>query len=201
MNLSLAENKGTVEVTDASFGREYNEGLVHQVLVAFMAGSRQGSRAQKNRSRVSGGGKKPWRQKGTGRARAGTSRSPIWRSGGVTFAAQPQEHSVKVNKKMYRGALRCIWSELIRQERLVVVEDLVIEQPKTKMLVEKLRVLGLSEALIVVEKIDDNLRLASRNLSKTDVRDLTHIDPLCLISNEKVLVTAGALKGLEAALS
>ena len=201
MNLSLAENKGTVEVTDASFGREYNEGLVHQVLVAFMAGSRQGSRAQKNRSRVSGGGKKPWRQKGTGRARAGTSRSPIWRSGGVTFAAQPQEHSVKVNKKMYRGALRCIWSELIRQERLVVVEDLVIEQPKTKMLVEKLRDLGLSEALIVVEKIDDNLRLASRNLSKTDVRDLTHIDPLCLISNEKVLVTAGALKGLEVALS
>ena len=201
MNLSLAENKGTVEVTDASFGREYNEGLVHQVLVAFMAGSRQGSRAQKNRSRVSGGGKKPWRQKGTGRARAGTSRSPIWRSGGVTFAAQPQEHSVKVNKKMYRGALRCIWSELIRQERLVVVEDLVIEQPKTKILVEKLRDLGLSATLIVVEKIDDNLRLASRNLSKTDVRDLTHIDPLCLISNEKVLVTAAALKGLEAALS
>ena len=201
MNLSLAENKGTVEVTDASFGREYNEGLVHQVLVAFMAGSRQGSRAHKNRSRVSGGGKKPWRQKGTGRARAGTSRSPIWRSGGVTFAAQPQEHSVKVNKKMYRGALRCIWSELIRQERLVVVEALVIERPKTKVLVEKLRDLGLSEALIVVEKIDDNLRLASRNLSKTDVRDLTHIDPLCLIGNEKVLVTAGALKGLEAALS
>ena len=201
MNLSLAENKGTVEVTDASFGREYNEGLVHQVLVAFMAGARQGSRAQKNRSRVSGGGKKPWRQKGTGRARAGTSRSPIWRSGGVTFAAQPQEHSVKVNKKVYRGALQCIWSELIRQERLVVVEDLVIEQPKTKVLVEKLRDLGLSETLIVVEKIDDNLRLASRNLSKTDVRDLTHIDPLCLISNEKVLVTAGALKGLEAALS
>ena len=201
MNLSLAENKGTVEVTDVSFGREYNEGLVHQVLVAFMAGSRQGSRAQKNRSRVSGGGKKPWRQKGTGRARAGTSRSPIWRSGGVTFAAQPQEHSVKVNKKMYRGALRCIWSELIRQERLVVVEDLVIEQPKTKVLVEKLRDLGLSETLIVVEKIDDNLRLASRNLSKTDVRDLTHIDPLCLISNEKVLVTAAALKRLEAALS
>ncbi len=201
MNLSLAENKGTVEVTDASFGREYNEGLVHQVLVAFMAGARQGSRAQKNRSRVSGGGKKPWRQKGTGRARAGTSRSPIWRSGGVTFAAQPQEHSVKVNKKMYRGALRCIWSELIRQERLVVVEDLVIEQPKTRVLLEKLRDLGLSETLIIVEKIDDNLRLASRNLSKTEVRDLTHVDPLCLISNEKVLVTAGALKGLEAALS
>ena len=201
MNLSLAENKGTVEVTDASFARAYNEGLVHQVLVAFMAGSRQGSRAHKNRSRVSGGGKKPWRQKGTGRARAGTSRSPIWRSGGVTFAAQPQEHSVKVNKKMYRGALRCIWSELIRQERLVVVEDLVIEQPKTKVLLEKLRDLGLSEALIIVEKIDENLRLASRNLSKTEVRDLTHIDPLCLISNEKVLVTAHALKGLEAALS
>ena len=201
MNLSLAENKGTVEVTDASFGRAYNEGLVHQVLVAFMAGARQGSRAQKNRSKVSGGGKKPWRQKGTGRARAGTSRSPIWRSGGVTFAAQPQDHSVKVNKKMYRGALRCIWSELIRQERLVVVEDLIIEQPRTKILVEKLRDLGLSQVLIVVEKIDDNLRLASRNLSKTDVRDLAHLDPLCLISNEKVLVTAAALRGLEAALS
>ena len=201
MNLSIAENKGTVEVTDASFGREYNEGLVHQVLVAFMAGTRQGSRAQKNRSRVSGGGKKPWRQKGTGRARAGTSRSPIWRSGGVTFAAQPQEHAVKVNKKMYRGALRCIWSELIRQERLVVVEDLVIEQPKTKLLVEKLRDLGLSKTLIVVVKIDDNLRLASRNLSKADVRDITHIDPLCLIRSEKVLVTTAALKSLEAALS
>jgi large subunit ribosomal protein L4 len=201
MNLSLAENKGTVEVTDVSFGRAYNEGLVHQVLVAFMAGTRQGSRAQKNRSSVSGGGKKPWRQKGTGRARAGTSRSPIWRSGGVTFAAQPQEHSVKVNKKMYRGALRCIWSELIRQDRLVVVEDLVIEQPKTRVLVGKLKDLGLSEALIVVENIDENLRLASRNLSRTDVRDLTHIDPLCLISNEKVLVTTAALKGLEVALS
>ncbi len=201
MNLSIAGNKGTVEITDASFGREYNEGLVHQVLVAFMAGSRQGSRAHKNRSRVSGGGKKPWRQKGTGRARAGTSRSPIWRSGGVTFAAQPQEHSVKVNKKMYRGALRCIWSELIRQERLVVVEDLVIEQPKTKVLVDKLKDLGLSETLIVVEKIDENLRLASRNLNKADVRDLTHIDPMCLISSEKVLVTTAALKSLEAALS
>ncbi len=201
MNLSVAENKGTVEVTDASFGREYNEGLVHQVLVAFMSGSRQGSRAQKNRSRVNGGGRKPWRQKGTGRARAGTSRSPIWRSGGVTFASRPQEHSVKVNKKMYRGALRCIWSELIRQERLVVVEDLVIDQPKTKLLVEKLRDLGLSETLIVVEKIDDNLRLASRNLSKADVRDLTHLDPLCLISSEKVLVTTAALKSLEADLS
>ena len=201
MNLSLAENKGTVEVTDASFARAYNEGLVHQVLVAFMAGSRQGSRAHKNRSRVSGGGKKPWRQKGTGRARAGTSRSPIWRSGGVTFAAQPQEHSVKVNKKMYRGALRCIWSELIRQERLVVAEDLVIEQPKTKVLLEKLGDLGLSEALIIVEKVDENLRLASRNLTKTQVRDLTHIDPLCLISSAKVLVTTHALKGLETALS
>ena len=190
-----------VSVADSVFAKEYNEALIHQVVVAYMAAARQGSKAQKTRSEVSGGGAKPWRQKGTGRARAGTSRSPIWRSGGVTFAAQPQEHSVKVNKKMYRGALRCIWSELIRQERLVVVEDLVIEQPKTKVLVAKLSDLGLSETLIVVEKIDDNLRLASRNLSKTDVRDLTHIDPLCLISNKKVLVTAGALKGLEAALS
>ena len=201
MNLVCADGGQKVELSEAAFARDFNEDLVHQVVISYLAGRRQGSKAQKSRSEVRGGGRKPWRQKGTGRARAGTSRSPIWRSGGVTFAAQPQEHSVKVNKKMYRGALQCIWSELIRQERLVVVEDLVIEQPKTKLLVEKLRDLGLSETLIVVEKIDDNLRLASRNLSKTDVRDLTHIDPLCLISNEKVLVTAGAIKGLEAALS
>ena len=140
MNLNLAVNGGSVEVADTAFSREYNEALVHQVVVAYMAGARQGSRAHKNRSAVSGGGRKPWRQKGTGRARAGTTRSPIWRSGGVTFAAQPQDHSAKVNRKMYRGALQCIVSELIRQERLVAIESFSVEAPKTKTLLGNLMI-------------------------------------------------------------
>ena len=201
MNLSLATDGGSVEVSDATFAREFNEDLVHQVVVAHMAGARQGSRAQKSRSDVRGGGRKPWRQKGTGRARAGTTRSPIWRSGGVTFAARPQDHSVKVNRKMYRGALRCIVSELIRQDRLVAVESFSVDAPKTKMLLEQLKALDLSSVLIVTEEVDQNLYLSSRNVLGIDVRDVSAVDPVSLISHDKVLVTVGALKALEEALS
>lgn len=201
MNLNLAADGGSVEVSDVAFGREFNEALVHQVVVAHLAGARQGTRAHKNRSAVSGGGRKPWRQKGTGRARAGTIRSPIWRSGGVTFAAQPQDHSVKVNRKMYRGALQCIVSELIRQERLVAVESFNVDAPKTKALLNQLKSLDLSSVLIVTEEVDQNLYLAARNLKGVDVRDVQAVDPVSLISHDKVLVTVGALKKLEEALA
>ena len=201
MNLNLAADGGSVEISDAAFGREFNEALVHQVVVAHMAGARQGSRAQKTRSEVSGGGRKPWRQKGTGRARSGTIRSPIWRSGGVTFAAKPQDHSRKVNRKMYRGALRCIVSELIRQDRLVAVEAFGVDAPKTKSLLSQLKSLDLSSVLIVTEEVDQNLYLASRNLKGVDVRDVQGVDPVSLIAHDKVLITVGALKQLEEALA
>jgi len=201
MNVNLAANGGSVEVSDEAFGREFNEALVHQVVVAHMAGARQGSRAQKNRSAVRGGGRKPWRQKGTGRARAGTIRSPIWRSGGVTFAAQPQDHSTKVNRKMYRGAIRCIMSELIRQDRLLVVESFDIDAPKTKSLLTQLKSLDLTNVLIVTEEVDQNLYLAARNLNGVDARDVQGVDPVSLIGFDNVLVTVGALKALEEALA
>jgi large subunit ribosomal protein L4 len=186
-----------VSVSDVAFAREYNEDLVHQVVTAYMAGARQGTRAQKNRAAVRGGGKKPWRQKGTGRARAGTIRSPIWRSGGVTFAAQPQDHSQKVNRKMYRAALRSIMSELARQDRLVVVESLDLEQPKTKLLVKQLGEYGVDNALIVSAEVGENLYLAARNLHKVDVRDVDGVDPVSLIGYEKVMVTVDAVKKFE----
>jgi large subunit ribosomal protein L4 len=201
MNLDLAVSGGSVELAETAFAREYNEALVHQVVVAYMAAGRQGSRAQKNRSAVSGGGKKPWRQKGTGRARAGTTRSPIWRSGGVTFAAQPQDHSTKVNRKMYRGALRCIVSELIRQQRLVAVESFAVEAPKTKALLTQLKELEISNGLIITEEVDENLFLAARNVKAVDVRDVEAIDPVSLISYDKVLITVSALKKLEGVLA
>ena len=201
MNLDLAVSGGSVELAETAFAREYNEALVHQVVVAFMAAGRQGSRAQKNRSAVSGGGKKPWRQKGTGRARAGTTRSQIWRSGGVTFAAQPQDHSTKVNRKMYRGALRCIVSELIRQQRLVAVESFAVEAPKTKALLAQLKELEISNGLIITEEVDENLFLAARNVKAVDVRDVEAIDPVSLISYDKVLITVPALKKLEGVLA
>jgi large subunit ribosomal protein L4 len=200
MNLNLALDGGSVEVADTAFSREFNESLVHQVVVAYMAGARQGSRAQKNRSAVSGGGKKPWRQKGTGRARAGTTRSPIWRSGGVTFAAQPQDHSTKVNRKMYRGALRCILSELIRKDRLVAVENFSVKAPKTRELLSQLKSLDMSNVLIITEDGDENLFLAARNVRFVDVRDVEGIDPVSLISHDKLLITVAALKKLEEAL-
>ena len=201
MNLDLAANGGSVEVSDAAFGREFNEALVHQVVVAHMAGARQGTRAQKTRSDVSGGGRKPWRQKGTGRARSGTIRSPIWRSGGVTFAARPQDHSQKVNRRMYRGALQCIVSELIRQDRLVAVESFNVDAPKTKALLNQLKSLDLASTLIVTEEVDENLYLAARNLKGVDVRDVQAVDPVSLISHDKVLITVSALKKLEEALA
>lgn len=203
INLSVPGNNasGALQVSETAFGREFNEALVHQVVVAYMAASRSGTRAQKTRSEVSGGGKKPWRQKGTGRARAGTIRSPIWRSGGATFAAKPQNHTQKVNKKMYRGAIKSILSELIRQERLVVVEKFGVEAPKTKQLAAKLKEMDMNDVLIVTKEVDENLFLASRNLHKVDVRDVQGIDPVSLIAFEKVLMTADAVKQLEEVLS
>ena len=188
---------GTVSVSDAAFAREYNEDLVHQVVTAYMAGARQGTRAQKNRAAVAGGGKKPWRQKGSGRARAGTIRSPIWRSGGVTFAARPQDHSQKVNRKMYRAAMQSIMSELARQDRLVVVESLDVEAPKTKLLAKQLGEYGLDNVLIVSTEVGENLYLAARNLHKVDVRDVDGIDPVSLIGHDKVMVTVDAVKKFE----
>ncbi len=203
MELSIATPegaKGTVSVSEVAFGKEFNEDLVHQAVVAYMAAGRQGTKAQKNRSAVSGGGKKPFRQKGTGRARAGTIRSPIWRSGGVTFAAENRDFEQKLNKKMYRAALRCILSELNRQSRLVVVESFDLESPKTKSLVQKLAQYDLSQALIVSEDVNENLYLASRNLHKVDVRDAAGIDPVSLVRSETVVITVSALKKLEEAL-
>ena len=192
---------GTVAVSDTNFDREYNEALVHQVVTAFLADARQGTRAQKTRSEVAGGGKKPWRQKGTGRARAGTIRSPLWRSGGVTFAAKPQDHSQKVNRKMYRAAMRSILSELARTDRLMIVETFDVEQPKTKLLVEALNGYGVDNVLIVADGIDKNLYLASRNLHKVDVRDVEGADPVSLIAYEKVMITVDAIKKFEEALA
>lgn len=200
MNLNLATNDGTVEISEVAFGREFNEALVHQVVVAYLAGGRQGSRAQKSRSEVRGGGRKPYRQKGTGRARAGTIRSPIWRGGGVTFAAKPQDHGEKVNRKMYRGALQCILSELIRQDRLVACESFSVAAPKTRSLLEALKQLDLRNVLIVSDDVDENLYLAARNLKDVDVRDVHGVDPVSLLSHDKVLVTVGALKKLEETL-
>jgi len=204
LNLALPGNKAgkeKVSLSDEAFGKEYNEALVHQTVVTYLAGARQGTVQQKTRSEVRGGGRKPWRQKGTGRARAGTTRSPIWRSGGVTFAAQPQDHSTKVNRKMYRGALQCIVSELIRQERLVAIESFSVEAPKTKALLAKLKELDISGALIVTEEVDQNLFLAARNVKGIDVRDVDGLDPVSLISYEKVLITVPALKKLEEVLA
>jgi len=201
MELTLKDAQSALEVSEATFGREFNEALVHQVVVAYGNGARQGTKAQKTRSEVRGGGKKPWRQKGTGRARAGTIRSPIWVGGGRAFAAKPQDHSQKVNKKMYRGAIKSILSELVRQDRLVVVEKFSVETPKTKALVAKLNDLELNDVLIVSTEVEENLFLASRNLYKVDVRDVTGLDPVSLIAFEKVLITADAVKQLEEALA
>ncbi len=193
----MVKGADALTVSETTFGREFNEALVHQVVVAYAAGARQGTRAQKTRSEVSGGGAKPFRQKGSGRARAGTIRSPLWRTGGVTFAAKPQDHSQKVNKKMYRGALKSILSELVRQERLVVVDNFSVEAPKTKALLAKLKDLDLTEALIVTADVDQNLFLAARNLYKVDVRDAAGIDPVSLIAFDKVVMTAEAVKQVE----
>ena len=195
------QGSGSVDVAEAAFGAEFNEALVHQVVTAYLAGSRAGTKAQKNRSAVRGGGAKPWRQKGTGRARAGTIRSPIWVGGGRAFAAKPRNHSQKVNKKMYRAALRSVLSELVRQDRLVVVESLELEAPKTKLLAGKLKELGLDNVLLLNEAFDETLFLAARNLPNVGICDAASIDPVVLIRFEKVLVTLPALKLIEERLS
>ncbi len=194
-------SKKNIDVADGVFAQDYNEGLVHQVVTAFMAGARQGTRAQKNRSAVSGGGAKPWRQKGTGRARAGTSRSPIWRKGGVTFAAKPQDHSQKVNRKMYRAGMRSILSELIRDERLMVVEKFDVVEPKTKLLADQIGKMKLEDVLIVSDEVSENLYLASRNLYHVGVCDADQIDPVTLIAYKKVLMTTAAVKQVEERLA
>jgi len=203
MELNITgSDKGTVAVSDDTFSRDFNEALVHQVVTAYLAGARQGTRAQKTRSEVRGGGKKPWAQKGSGRARAGTIRSPIWRSGGVTFAAKPQDFSQKVNRKMYRAAMQVILSELVRSERLVVVESVSVDSPKTKVLNERLREQGLlGSTLIISEEVESNLYLASRNIPRVDVSDASGIDPLSLVAYEKIVVTVPALKKIEEMLA
>jgi large subunit ribosomal protein L4 len=206
LNLNISEpGKGVsdraVELSESTFGRQFNEALVHQVVVAYMAGARQGTRAQKTRSEVSGGGRKPYRQKGTGRARAGTIRSPIWRGGGVTFANKTQDFSQKVNRKMYRGAMQSILSELIRQDRLLVTEDFAVESPKTKQVQALLNEFALDNVLIVVEEVDDNLYLGTRNLRNVDVIDVQGVNPVNLIGFDKVLFTVGALKKAEELLA
>lgn len=201
MELAIKDAQGALTVSETTFGRDFNEALVHQVVVACAANARQGTRAQKSRSDVVGSGKKPWRQKGTGRARAGSVKSPIWRSGGVAFAARPQDHSQKVNKKMYRGALKSILSELVRQERLIIVEEFAVEAPKTKLLVQKLEDMALKDVLIITGKLDKNLYLAARNLYKVGVRDSSDIDPVSLIAFDKVVMTTDAVKKVEEMLA
>jgi large subunit ribosomal protein L4 len=200
MDLNV-QGGASVSVSDAVFGAEYKEGLIHQVVVAYMNAARSGTKKQKTRSEVAGGGAKPWRQKGTGRARAGTIRSPIFRTGGVTFAARPRNYEQKVNRKMYRGALRSILSELVRQDRLIIVESFGVEAPKTKELVGKLNDLGVNEALIVTEQFDENLMLASRNLYHVGATSVAEVGPVSLIGFDKVIITSGALKALEEKLA
>jgi len=197
MELVLRDEKSILNLSNATFGRDFNKALVHQVVIAYSSGMRQGTRAQKNRSEVSGSGKKPWRQKGTGRARAGSLRSPLWRSGGVTFAAKPQKFFQKVNKKMYRGALKSIFSELIRQDRLIVFKNFSIKLPKTKVLVSKLKHIQINDVLIITKIKDINLNLASQNLYKVDVQTIYTINPKSLISFNHVIITSEAIKKVE----
>ena len=199
MNLNTVSGSA-VELSEVAFGREFNEALVHQVVTAYLAGGRQGSKAQKSRADVSGGGKKPFRQKGTGRARAGPIRSPIWVGGGKTFAARPQDWSQKVNRKMYRGAMQCILAELVRQDRLVLVEEFAVAAPKTKELLAKLNDLNATRALIVTESVDENLYLAARNIPHVDVVDAAAIDPVSLIAFDKVVMSVAAAKKIEVEL-
>lgn len=189
---------GAVAVSEQLFNAKYNEPLVHQVVTAYLAAGRSGTKAQKSRAQVRGGGRKPWKQKGTGRARAGSSRSPLWRSGGVTFAAVPRDYAQKVNRRMYTGALRSILSELARTGRLKIVDALVMHLPKTKVLIERLKVLGLEAGLIVVDAEERNLDLASRNLPHVEVTGARALDPVRLIEHPTVLMTQDALKLVEA---
>ncbi len=199
MKLELVNSAGAapIQLSDEAFGRAYNEALVHQVVTAYMAAGRAGTKAQKTRAEVRGGGKKPWSQKGTGQARAGSNRSPIWVGGGRAFAARPRDFAQKVNRKMYRAAMQSMVSELIRQGRLLAVQSLELAAPKTRMLVGKLGELGLSRGLILVEAYEEKLFLAARNLPHVEVLAVASLDPLSLIKHDKVLATVGALKLLE----
>ena len=196
MQLTVAGGKD-IKVSEATFGREFSEALVHQVVTAYLAGGRAGTKAQKNRSAARGGGKKPWRQKGTGRARAGTIRSPIWRGGGRTFAATPRDHSQKVNRKMYRGAMQAILSELVRQDRLLVVDSLEIAEPRTAVLLGKLSELGFETGLIVTNELDENVYLASRNVPGVYTVDVSGIDPVGLVAADKVIMTVDAVEKIQ----
>lgn len=203
MKLALAKPAGgtnSIDVSEVTFGREFNEPLVHQVVVALMAGARAGTKKQKTRAEVRGGGAKPWRQKGTGRARAGTIRSPLWRKGGVIFAATPRDHSQKVNKKMYRGAMCSVLSELVRQDRLLAVNEFKVSEPKTKVLLDKLKELKLDRVLIVVDKLDENLYLSSRNVPSIAVKEASGVNPVQLLKYDNVLMTVDAIRKLEEVL-
>ncbi len=201
MELNIASNDKTtgklVQVSDTVFGREFNEPLIHQVVTAYLAGARSGTKAQKTRAEVSGGGTKPWRQKGTGRARAGTIRSPLWRKGGKIFAATPRDFTQKVNRKMYEGAMRSILSELVRQERLTILDEFVLSQPKTRELIEKLQGLAVHKVLIIHDNIDRNLLLAARNLHYVQLCSPEQVSPANLIAFDRILITVAALKQVE----
>ena len=200
LKLTTATGKAstkTVEVSDANFGREFNEALIHQVVTAYLAGGRSGTRKTKSRSDASGGGAKPWRQKGTGRARAGTIRSPIWRSGGHTFALRPQDHSQKVNRKMYRSAMQSILSELVRQDRLSIVDKFEVKGPKTKELVKKLAAMNFTSGVIITDDATDDLFLSARNLHNIDILELSDLNPVSLVGSENIVITVGALQKIE----
>ena len=196
MELTVAGGNA-INVSEATFGRDFSEALVHQVVTAYLAGGRAGTKAQKTRSDVRGGGRKPWKQKGTGRARAGTIRSPLWRGGGRTFAARPRDHSQKVNRKMYRGALQAILSELVRQDRLVVLDKFDLSAPKTSELLAKLADLGVEKGLIITAQVDGNLFLATRNVPNIYVLDVAGLDPVSLVAADKVIMTVDAVKKIE----
>ncbi|MBN2885172.1 MAG: 50S ribosomal protein L4 [Chromatiaceae bacterium] len=203
MELAIRNDTGgaTLEVSEAVFGVDYKPGLIHQVVTAYLAGARAGTKAQKTRSEVSGGGAKPWRQKGTGRARSGTSRSPLWRSGGVTFAARPRDYSQKVNRKMYRGAVRSILSELVRGERLLVVPEIKLPAAKTREMVALLKQHDLKDVLVLTAEFDADIFLAARNLPGVDVMTAGEVDPVSMIAFEHVLATEAAIRKLEERLA
>jgi large subunit ribosomal protein L4 len=201
MDIAIHNTKKTVSVSDDAFAASFNETLVHQLVVSYMSAGRAGTKAQKNRSAVSGGGAKPWRQKGTGRARAGTIRSPIWRSGGVTFAATPRDYSKKLNKKMYRVGMRSLVSELVRQERLILIDKLGVTEPKTKLMQARLEELGVNDALVLTDGLDSAVYLAARNLPNIQVMDIAIVDPVSLVRQEKIVIDEAALKKLEERLS
>jgi large subunit ribosomal protein L4 len=197
VQLKNAKPASEIELSDAAFGRDYNEALVHQVVTAYMAAGRSGTKAQKTRAEVRGGGKKPWSQKGTGQARAGSIRSPIWVGGGRAFAAKPRDFSQKVNRKMYRAAMQTMVSQLVRDDRLVAVESIELSAPRTKLLISKLGEFGLSRALILVEAYEEKLFLAARNIPHVEVMAVSALDPLSLVKHDKVVATVGALKLLD----